>query len=69
MHAVSSSLDPFVTSADSCLQEELGALIRLYEQRGFFDEILALLEAGLSLERAHVRSGAPENCVLQLTLE
>ena len=26
----------------------------MYERRGFFDEILALLEAGLSLERAHV---------------
>ncbi|KAI0629190.1 clathrin heavy chain [Trametes polyzona] len=34
--------------------EELGALVQMYERRGFFDEILALLEAGLSLERAHM---------------
>lgn len=30
------------------------ALIKEYEKHGFFDEILSLLEAGLSLERAHV---------------
>ena len=30
------------------------AIIRSYEQKGYFDEVLALLEAGLSLERAHV---------------
>ncbi|PPQ65881.1 hypothetical protein CVT24_011212 [Panaeolus cyanescens] len=34
--------------------EELPALIALYERRGFFDEIVGLLEAGLSLERAHM---------------
>ncbi|KAG9018769.1 hypothetical protein FRB90_009773 [Tulasnella sp. 427] len=34
--------------------EELSALIKEYEKRGFFDEILSLLEAGLSLERAHM---------------
>jgi len=34
--------------------EELSALIQTYERRGYFDEILSLLEAGLSLERAHV---------------
>ena len=42
-------------SADPSLQEELNGLISIYERRGFFDEILSLLEAGLSLERAHVR--------------
>lgn len=30
-------------------------MIAIYERRGYFDEILSLLEAGLSLERAHVR--------------
>jgi len=34
--------------------EELGALITLYERRGHFEEIINLLEAGLSLERAHM---------------
>ncbi|KAG8994614.1 hypothetical protein FRB94_012647 [Tulasnella sp. JGI-2019a] len=34
--------------------EELVALIKEYEKRGFFDEIISLLEAGLSLERAHM---------------
>ncbi|KJA25685.1 hypothetical protein HYPSUDRAFT_37118 [Hypholoma sublateritium FD-334 SS-4] len=34
--------------------EELGALIQLYERRGHFEEIIGLLEAGLSLERAHM---------------
>jgi hypothetical protein len=37
------------------LQEELNALVTIYERRGYFDEVLTLLEAGLSLERAHVR--------------
>lgn len=37
-----------------CFQEELLGIIREYEKRGYFDEIMALLEAGLSLERAHV---------------
>jgi len=32
----------------------LGALIQLYERRGHFEEIISLLEAGLSLERAHM---------------
>ena len=36
------------------LQEELPALLQIYERRGYFDEVLSLLEAGLSLERAHV---------------
>lgn len=31
--------------------EELPALIQNYERRGYFDEVLTLLEAGLSLER------------------
>ncbi|KAJ3555518.1 hypothetical protein NM688_g2533 [Phlebia brevispora] len=34
--------------------EELPAIVQAYERRGHFDEILALLEAGLSLERAHM---------------
>ena len=34
--------------------EELPTLIKGYEWKGHFSEILALLEAGLSLERAHV---------------
>ena len=29
-------------------------LIALYERRGFFDELMSLLEAGLGLERAHM---------------
>ena len=36
------------------LQEELPALIQQYEKRGHFEEIISLLEAGLSLERAHM---------------
>ncbi|RPD64311.1 clathrin heavy chain 1 [Lentinus tigrinus ALCF2SS1-7] len=34
--------------------EELPALVQSYERRGHFDEVLSLLEAGLSLERAHM---------------
>ncbi|QRW17148.1 Clathrin [Rhizoctonia solani] len=34
--------------------EELPGLIKRYEKRGYFDEVLQLLEAGLSLERAHM---------------
>ncbi|KAI8818504.1 uncharacterized protein EV422DRAFT_537294 [Fimicolochytrium jonesii] len=34
--------------------EELEELIRLYERRGHFDELMSLLEAGLGLERAHM---------------
>ncbi|OSX64178.1 hypothetical protein POSPLADRAFT_1065482 [Postia placenta MAD-698-R-SB12] len=34
--------------------EELAALVQIYERRGHFDEILSLLEAALSLERAHM---------------
>ena len=30
------------------------ALLQSYERRGYFDEVLTLLEAALSLERAHV---------------
>ena len=41
-----------------CLQEELPALLTTYERRGHFDEVLSLLETGLSLERAHVRISA-----------
>jgi clathrin heavy chain len=34
--------------------EELNKLLKDYEWRGYFSEAIALLEAGLSLERAHV---------------
>ena len=34
--------------------EELTGIVTAYERKGFFDEILALLEAALSLERAHM---------------
>ncbi|EEB07199.1 clathrin heavy chain Chc1 [Schizosaccharomyces japonicus yFS275] len=34
--------------------EELGDLIHLYESRGYFEEIVSLMEAGLGLERAHM---------------
>ncbi|TFK51691.1 clathrin heavy chain 1 [Heliocybe sulcata] len=34
--------------------EELPALVALYERKGHFDEVLSLLEAALSLERAHM---------------
>ena len=34
--------------------EELQELVRQYERNGYFDELIALLEAGLGLERAHM---------------
>ena len=34
--------------------EELADLVRQYERQGYFDELIALLEAGLGLERAHM---------------
>ncbi|KAG2056844.1 clathrin heavy chain 1 [Suillus hirtellus] len=34
--------------------EEVAALLRSYERCGYFDEVLSLLEAALSLERAHM---------------
>ena len=34
--------------------EELQELIQQYENNGFFDELIALMEAGLGLERAHM---------------
>ncbi|KZO92891.1 clathrin heavy chain [Calocera viscosa TUFC12733] len=34
--------------------EELPGILKTYERRGFFDEVISLLEAGLSLERAHM---------------
>jgi hypothetical protein len=34
--------------------EELTALVQMYERLGHFEEIVSLLEAGLSLERAHM---------------
>ncbi|KAF8327169.1 clathrin heavy chain 1 [Cantharellus anzutake] len=35
-------------------QEELSAVLKLYEHNGYFNEVLSLLEGGLSLERAHM---------------
>lgn len=40
--------------ANSSTPEELHATILMYERPGYFDEVLSLLEGGLSLERAHV---------------
>jgi clathrin heavy chain len=34
--------------------EELAALVVLYEKRGYFDQVVALLTSGLVLERAHM---------------
>jgi clathrin heavy chain len=34
--------------------DELEELINYYQNRGYFDEVIALLEAGLGLERAHM---------------
>ncbi|KAI8847627.1 armadillo-type protein [Chytridium lagenaria] len=34
--------------------EELEELVRTYEKRGHFDELIQLIEAGLGLERAHM---------------
>jgi len=34
--------------------EELQGVLTSYERRGYFDEVLTLMEAGLSLERAHM---------------
>jgi clathrin heavy chain len=34
--------------------EELAELVKQYERNGYFDELIALLEAGLGLERAHM---------------
>lgn len=34
--------------------EELQDLVRQYERKGYFDELITLLEAGLGLERAHM---------------
>ncbi|CAH7670842.1 clathrin, heavy polypeptide [Phakopsora pachyrhizi] len=34
--------------------EELHALVKLYENNGYFEELILLLEAGLGLERAHM---------------
>ncbi|MBW0487421.1 hypothetical protein O181_027136 [Austropuccinia psidii MF-1] len=34
--------------------EELQSLVKLYENRGYFEELIQLLEAGLGLERAHM---------------
>jgi len=34
--------------------EELSDLVRQYEQAGYFDELISLLEGGLGLERAHM---------------
>ncbi|KAF7309605.1 Clathrin heavy chain [Mycena indigotica] len=34
--------------------EELSALVKIYERRGHFEHVIALLKAGLGLERAHM---------------
>lgn len=34
--------------------EELSDLVKQYERNGYFDELIAVLEAGLGLERAHM---------------
>lgn len=34
--------------------EELSSLVHQYESHGYFDELIAVLEAGLGLERAHM---------------
>ncbi|KAJ3123689.1 hypothetical protein HK100_011525 [Physocladia obscura] len=34
--------------------EELEIIVKLYEERGFFDELIQLIESGLGLERAHM---------------
>ena len=34
--------------------DELADLVKQYEREGYFDELIALLEAGLGLERAHM---------------
>ncbi|KAF2003503.1 clathrin heavy chain [Amniculicola lignicola CBS 123094] len=34
--------------------EELSDLVKQYERQGYFDELIAVLEAGLGLERAHM---------------
>lgn len=34
--------------------EELADLVKQYERNGYFDELIALLEAGLGLERSHM---------------
>ena len=34
--------------------DELADLIQYYQDRGFFDELMSLLEASLGLERAHM---------------
>ena len=48
-------ISPFLFEFDLIhIQEELPALVSQYERRGHFDEVISLLEAGLSLERAHV---------------
>ncbi len=56
VHAVSIQTLQFVINLNILFiqQEELSVLIQLYERRGHFEEIIGLLEAGLSLERAHM---------------
>ncbi|CCH62980.1 hypothetical protein TBLA_0I03250 [Henningerozyma blattae CBS 6284] len=34
--------------------EDLGDVVKLYEERGYFDELIILFEQGLGLERAHM---------------
>lgn len=44
--------------------EELTDLVRQYERNGYFDELIALLEAGLGLERAVSIKTRPLSCPL-----
>lgn len=37
--------------------DELEELINYYQDRGYFEELIALLEAALGLERAHMGKG------------
>ncbi|KAJ6625007.1 clathrin heavy chain 1 [Mycena sp. CBHHK59/15] len=54
VHAACIEKSEFTLSSEVCLQEELSALVQLYERRGHFEEVIALLKAGLGLERAHM---------------
>lgn len=50
--------------------EELQELVKQYERNGYFDELIALLEAGLGLERAHMGKDElwlPDSWRLRLT--
>ena len=50
--------------------DDLEEVSEFYQKRGYFDEIIALLESGIGLERAHMgiftELGKPPNCHLHL---